>query len=118
MAVHSFKDLVVWQKSFRLVIEVYEVTNKLPSDEKFGLTSQARRSAVSIPSSIAEGQSRHNIKEYRQFIGIAEGSAAELETQMLLISELYKIDISSILIKLEEIQKMLYSLSKKLAPTT
>lgn len=90
----------------------------MPSHEQFGLTSQARRCAVSIPSNIAEGQQRRNRKEYRQFLGISQGSAAELETQLLLIEEIYKLSVSDLLSELSEIQKMLYALIKKLEPTT
>ena len=116
MAIKSFKDLVVWQKSFLLCQKVYELTSRLPSTERFGLTSHLQRCAVSIPSNIAEGQQRHNTKEYRQFIGIARGSAGELETQLLLIQKIYKLDVTKTLSTLTEIQKMLHTLAKKLEP--
>lgn len=83
----SFKDLTVWQKSVNLSVNIYELTAKLPNTEKFGLSSQLRRAAVAIPSNIAEGYRRNNRKEYIQFCGIALGSAAELETQLIIISE-------------------------------
>lgn len=118
MAIQSFRELVVWQKSFDLVVEVYKLATLLPASEKFGLVSQVQRCAVSIPSNIAEGQQRNNRKEYRQFIGIARGSAGELETQLLLISMLYEIDTTKELAFIHEIQKMLMSLYKKLEPRT
>lgn len=118
MSVASFRQLIVWQKSFRLAVDVYQLTKQLPADEKFGLCSQMRRCAVSIPSNIAEGQQRHNVKEYRQFLGIAQGSAAELETQLLLTQEIYKLSVEELLSQLVEIQKMLYVLIKKLVPLT
>lgn len=118
MPISSFRELKVWQKSFQLTALIYELTAKMPSHEQFGLTSQARRCAVSIPSNIAEGQQRRNRKEYRQFLGISQGSAAELETQLLLIEEIYKLSVSDLLSELSEIQKMLYALIKKLEPTT
>jgi four helix bundle protein len=118
MALQSFKNLIVWQKSFELVKDIYILTNLLPKTEQYGLTSQLQRCAVSIPSNIAEGQQRNNIKEYRQFLGIARGSAGELETQLLLVSEIYKLNTVSHISKLQEIQKMLLSLYKKLEPST
>lgn len=92
MALNSYKDLIVWQKSYELVKLVYSLTSDLPNNEQFGLVSQMRRCAISIPSNIAEGQQRNNVKEYRQFLGIAQGSAAELETQLLLCRDLYDQD--------------------------
>jgi len=85
---NSYKDLIVWQKSIQLVKDVYKSTEKFPSNEVYGLTSQIRRSVVSIPSNIAEGFSRRNTGEYKQFLYIAYGSAAELETQLLIANEL------------------------------
>lgn len=118
MAGKTYKDLVVWQKSFDLVKHVYIITGNLPADERFGLIGQVRRAAVSVPSNIAEGQQRNNIKEYRHFLGIAKGSCAELETQLLLISDLYIIDCSKELDLLTEVQKMLIVLLNKLEPIT
>lgn len=80
----SYKDLIVWQKSIDLVVEIYRLTALFPSEEKFGLVSQMRRSAVSIPSNLAEGYARKNRKENAQFVNIAFGSATELETQILI----------------------------------
>lgn len=114
MALESYRQLIVWQKSFELTKDIYSLTKELPKDEQFGLISQIRRCAVSIPSNIAEGQQRNNVKEYRQFLGIARGSAAELSTQILLVRELYKLDTDSILEEIEGIQKMLYVMLQKL----
>lgn len=110
----SYRDLSVWQRSFVLVEEVYKLCRKLPEVEKFGLTSQIQRSAVSIPSNIAEGQQRSGNKEFKQFLGIARGSAAELSTQLLLASSIYKFETANLIEDLETIQKMLYSLQQKL----
>ncbi len=110
----SYRKLKVWQISFKIVKEVYSLTSSLPDHEKYGIASQAQRSAVSIPSNIAEGQQRSSSKEFKQFISIARGSAAELSTQLLLIQELYSIDCESTIFKVEEVQKMLYSLGSKL----
>jgi four helix bundle protein len=114
MKIDSYRKLIVWQKSFELVKNIYAITGELPRDEQFGLISQMRRCAVSIPSNIAEGQQRNNAKEYRQFLGIARGSAAELSTQLLLVKDLYKKDVAEELQKTESIQKMLFALLQKL----
>jgi len=84
----SYKDLVVWQKGIRLVKQIYQLTGEFPSSEKYGLVAQMRRAAVSVPSNIAEGQARHTTKEFIQFVSYAEGSAAELETQIIIAIEL------------------------------
>lgn len=119
MKTQSYKDLLVWQKSIELVKAVYIVTKNLPKEEQYGLTTQMRRAAVSIPSNIAEGQKRNNIGEYVQFLYIANTSAAELETQLIIISEVYKnIDAAQCSEMLLEIQKMLARLIGKLKPKT
>lgn len=115
MKLQSFKNLIVWQKSILLAKEVYKITENLPKSELFGLTSQMRRASVSIPSNIAEGYKRKNLKEYIQFLSIADGSAAELETQIILLKEIYNTKYletgESLLL---EIQKMLTTLINKL----
>ena len=84
----SYQELIVWRKSIELVIEVYRVTKSFPKEEIYGITSQSRRAAVSIPSNIAEGYTRKHRQEYKQFIRIAYGSGAELETQLLISKQL------------------------------
>src|SRR5207248_9496463 len=84
----SYKDLVVWQKGIALAKLVYQLTKNFPSEEKFGLVAQMRRAAVSVPSNVAEGQARHTTGEFVQFISHAEGSLAELDTQLILSIEL------------------------------
>lgn len=84
----SYKELIVWQKSIELVTELYNVTEKLPKAEIFGLTSQIRRAAVLIPSNIAEGYARKHRPEYVQFLRVAFGSGAELETHLVIIKNL------------------------------
>ena len=86
--IRSYKDLVVWKKSMELVAEVYTATAKFPRDEMFGITSQLRRSAVSVRSNIAEGQGRATKGEFVQFLAHARGSLFELETQVLIAGEL------------------------------
>ena len=110
----SYRELLVWKKAFAVTEDVYILCNKLPKTEQFGLISQMQRSAVSIPSNIAEGQQRQSAKEFKQFIGIARGSAAELSTQLLLVNSIFSIEVEHILTELEQVQKMLYSLQSKI----
>jgi four helix bundle protein len=84
----NYKDLLVWQKGIALAKVIYRLTQSFPAEEKFGLVSQMRRAAVSIPSNLAEGQARHTAGEFVQFISHSEGSAAELDTQLILAVEL------------------------------
>lgn len=84
----NFKELLVWQKSINFVTEIYEVTNDFSKDEMYGLTSQIRRASISIPSNIAEGNSRRSIADYLQFLKIARGSCAEVETQLIIAKNL------------------------------
>jgi four helix bundle protein len=117
MPIHSYQELIVWQKAMDLTVQIYKITAKLPKEELFSLTNQMRRAAVSIPSNIAEGQARHSRKEFLQFIGIAKGSKAELETQLLLcqkIGYLIDTDISEAMNLLQEVGKMLNVLARKL----
>ena len=90
--VTNFKDLKIWKTAIELVKKVYMVSSKLPKEEMYGLTSQMRRSAVSIPSNVAEGFRRQHNNEFKQFLYIALGSCAELETQMIIAEELGYID--------------------------
>lgn len=88
MEARRYQDLIAWQKAISLVKSIYEVTNGFPPKEVFGLTSQMRRSAVTIPSNIAEGQGRATRGEFHQFLGHARGSLYELETQLVIASQL------------------------------
>ncbi|MGH9422199.1 MAG: four helix bundle protein [Thermoanaerobaculia bacterium] len=113
----GYEDLIVWQKAIELVKNVYALTRHFPSDERFGLTSQMRRAAISIPSNIAEGHARHTTKEFVMFVSHAEGSAAELQTQVLIAIELgyCGADGSGIIEgQLFEIRKMLNALRREL----
>jgi four helix bundle protein len=86
--VKSYRDLLVWQKGIELTLQIYQLTKAFPREEIYGLTSQMRRCAVSIPSNIAEGAGRLNTPEYKQFLGIARGSSFELQTQLVIAKEL------------------------------
>lgn len=111
----SFKDLLVWQKSMELVRYSYEIAAQLPNHELYALGDQIRRSSVSISSNIAEGSKRNGVKEFYQFCGIARGSAAELETQLLVVKMLHSnIDTSKALELNTQVQKMLTKLAQSL----
>lgn len=113
----GYKDLLVWQKGMDLAKELYKATQTFPVEERFGLISQMRRAAVSIPSNIAEGQTRRTTKEFIQFISHAEGSVAELETQLMLAQDLrycVKVSPDKAFALLSELRKMLNSLRRKL----
>lgn len=113
----SYKDLIVWQKGIALAKLIYQLTKKFPSEEKFGLVAQMRRAAVSIPSNIAEGQARHTTGEFIQFISHAEGSVAELDTQLILGIELKfcsRTAAEPAFTLLDESRRMLNSLRRRL----
>ncbi|MGB9092786.1 MAG: four helix bundle protein [Gallionella sp.] len=114
----KYSELVVWQSSMDLVTEIYKITATFPADERFGLSSQARRAAVSIPSNIAEGQGRKATGAYLNHLSIAHGSLMELETQFQIAVRLNFItqNNASVLLKqMDEIGKMLNSLRKSLS---
>ncbi len=115
---NKFKDLVVWQKAMELTDAVYKLTANFPADERFGLTSQIRRSVVSIPSNIAEGAGRGTKGEFKQFLMIALGSSYELETQIILSSRLIHNIVEpmwpEVVDKINEVQKMILGLHKSL----
>ena len=113
-----YKDLLIWQKGMVLAKLVYKFTARFPPQERFGLTAQLRRAAVSVPSNIAEGQARQGTKEFLQFLSHAEGSLAEVETQVLLAVDLcfaHREDAEPCLKEVDELQKMITSLKKKLS---
>lgn len=115
--IHSYKDLIVWQKAVDLVVEVYTLTEHFPKEERYGLTSQIQRAAVSIPSNIAEGRCRGSKKDFRQFLRIAYASGAELETQIIIAKKLAKtknIEYAAVDSLLEEVMKMLNVILAKL----
>lgn len=118
MYIESFKQLTVWQRSIQVVKEVYRITASLPDSERYGLVSQARRAAVSVPANIAEGKKRKTRKDFLSFLRIADGSAAELETLIIIIQEVYPdIQCTKLASLLEEVQKMMTVMIKKLYVT-
>jgi len=117
MPLKSYKELIVWQKAYELTLLVYKETEIFPKSEIFGLSSQLRRASVSIASNIAEGYQRQHSGEYVQFLSIAFGSCAEVETQLLICKDLHYLPESNFTILnkiLTEVGKMLYALITKI----
>ncbi len=117
----AFRDLQVWQKAIQLTVVIYRLTQGFPREEIYGLSSQIRRSAVSVPSNIAEGQGRLSVGEFRQFLGIARGSNHELQTQLEIARSL-KFGDSNLIDEAEnlshEVGKMIYALLESLHEST
>jgi four helix bundle protein len=117
-AVRSYQELKVWQKSMKLAEAIYVGTRKFPREETYGLTAQLRGAAVSVAANIAEGQARNTKGEFKQFLGIAKGSLAELETEVMLATRVNLMDAQvceSLLAMCDEVGKMLSGLQKALA---
>ena len=117
MKIRNFRDLQVWQLGKKMVLEVYKVTRTFPQDEVYGLVSQMRRSAISIPSNIAEGFNRYHNKDYRKYLFISLGSCAELETQVEIACDIEFMtagDRNKLLENLDHETRMLRNLIKKL----
>ena len=119
MSVSSYRELLIWQKGMDITEKVYQLTKNFPNDEVYGLTSQIKRSSISIPSNIAEGYGRNSTKSYLHFVKIARGSLFELETQLLLANKLNfikkEVDYSTIMNLITEESKMISSFIKKLS---
>lgn len=117
--IDSYRDLLVWQQAMDLAVATYKLTKHWPKDELYGLTSQVRRAASSVPANIAEGYGRENTGSYQQFLRIAQGSLKELETHFLIAERVGITEPSSVdlLLQLSEsVGKLLRSLIRKLAP--
>jgi four helix bundle protein len=115
---NNFRELKVWHKSIDLLVDVYHALSELPDSEKFNLISQMQRSAVSIPSNIAEGCGRHSAAAFKQFLSVAMGSSYELETQLIISNKLEFLkeeSFNKIQPKIVEIQKMTYGLMNTLS---
>jgi four helix bundle protein len=115
---HQYKELSIWKKSVELGTEIYKLTKQFPSDERFGLISQLRRAAVSVPSNIAEGAGRKSDREFCQFLSISYGSLCELDTQLIISTILGYVkedEINKYSEKIVELQKMIFVLINKLS---
>lgn len=116
--VQHYRELIAWQKAMALVTHIYDITQRFPDEERFGLVAQMRRCAVSIPSNIAEGQARNTTGEFKQFVGVARGSIAELTTQILISEQLgFLPDAKSTVELAEEVGRILTGLSQSLRST-
>ena len=118
---HNFKELKIWQKAIELTEDVYKLLVNYPDYEKYGLTSQIRRSVVSVPSNIAEGSGRASNRDFRKFLAISLSSAFELETQLILSNKFEFIsekEFKNLSAKLQELQKMIFGFRKSLSNTT
>jgi four helix bundle protein len=114
---NQFKNLLVWQKSVDMAVEIYKITKKFPGDERFGLISQINRCAVSVASNIAEGAGRNSNNEFHHFLGISVGSLFELETQLIIANKLDYLSQETLLMivtSINEIQNMTFGLIKSL----
>ncbi|MFF5383577.1 four helix bundle protein [Pedobacter suwonensis] len=114
---NNLKELKIWNKAINLAVDVYKATSTFPTDERFGLTSQSRRAAISIPSNIAEGAGRNSVKEFNNFLGIANGSSYELQTQLVIANKLAILEseiLNPLLDQIDELQKMTYGFQQML----
>ena len=113
----DYKELIVWQKAMDLVVEVYQLVKLLPREEMYALSDQMRRAVISIPSNIAEGQARNSSKEFIQFLSIAKGSNAEIQTQLLICTKLRYLNeeqISNAINLSYEVGRMIHAITQKL----
>lgn len=111
---HNFRELKIWQEAIVLVKDVYSLTKDLPAEERFGLISQMNRCAISIPSNIAEGSGRTSEKEFMHFLRIAISSSYELETQLILMKDIYQIETNEVQVKLTSLQNMIGAFIRKI----
>lgn len=112
---HNFRELKIWKESISVVKEIYLLTATLPDEEKFGLKSQMNRCSVSIPSNIAEGSGRSSEKDFTNFLRMAVSSSYELETQLILVEELFGISTKELILKLNNLQPMIGAFIRKLS---
>jgi four helix bundle protein len=119
MAVKSFHDLITWQKAMQLVEDVYQVSQSFPKEERYGLTNQVRRAAVSVPSNIVEGQGRESTQEFIRFLSIARGSLYEVETQLLIAQRLRYLPeakTQELKCQIDEVGRLINGLTNSLKP--
>lgn len=103
---HNFRELNIWKKGMTIVKSTYTISKDLPSEEKYGLSSQIQRCSISIPSNIAEGPGRGTVKDFTNFLNMSLSSSYELETQLILIKDLFKIETDKIIEDINELQRM------------
>jgi len=111
---HNFRELKIWQDSMSLVKKIYSLTSTLPVEERFGFISQLNRCSISIPSNIAEGSGRTTEKEFTRFLEIALSSSYELETQLILVEEIFGLETKSVIEELSQIQNKIGAFKRKI----
>lgn len=111
---HNFRELNIWKNGMKVVKSTYQVSEGLPKDERFGLVSQIQRCSVSIPSNIAEGSGRGTVKDFTKFLNISLSSSYELETQLILVNDLYNLDIEVLIKEINELQRMIIGFKRSL----
>ena len=114
MAIHNFREMKIWKESIRLVKNIYVFTGYLPKEETFNLISQMNRSAVSIPSNIAEGSGKTTNKDFKRFLDISIASSYELETQLILTNEIYQIEINELVNEINNLQNRIIGFKRQL----
>jgi four helix bundle protein len=114
MAVHNFRKMEIWIKAMELTKSVYKILPEIPNEEKFGLKSQLSRSSVSVPSNIAEGSGRSTNKDFSNFLSTSIGSCYELETQLILVQEIFSIDCEKLIKDCQQVQKMIFGFKNNL----
>lgn len=114
MAIHNFRKIEVWKDSMELTKSVYKIISEIPNEERFGLKSQISRCSVSIPSNIAEGSGRSTDKDFAHFLSMSLGSSYELETQLILLQDIFQIDCEKIILDCHKVQKMLFRFKNNL----
>ena len=112
---HNFRELNIWKNGMKIVKATYAVSKDLPNEEKFGLTSQIQRCSVSIPSNIAEGSGRNTVKNFTNFLNTSLSSSYELETQLILVNELFKIETELLIKDIQELLRMIIGFKKSLS---
>jgi four helix bundle protein len=112
---HNFRELNIWKNAMKTVKTVYIISKDLPKDEKYGLISQIQRCSISIPSNIAEGSGRSTLKDFINFLNISLSSSYELETQLILLNELYQIETNMIITDVNELQRMIIGFKRSLS---
>jgi four helix bundle protein len=112
---HNFREMNIWKNGMKIVQTTYIISAALPKEEKFGLTSQIQRCSVSIPSNFAEGSGRSTVKDFTNFLNTSLSSSYELETQLILVNELYKIETDVIIKDIHELQRMIIGFKRSLS---
>lgn len=112
---HNFRELNIWKNGMEILKATYLISNELPKEEKFGLVSQIQRCSVSIPSNIAEGSGRSTVKDFERFISIGLSSSYELETQLILVNDLFKIETDKLIEDINELQRMIIGFKRSLS---